>query len=101
MQRLRHHNPGIHILLAAIIPMDHDRVTRRIEHFNAALAALAAAIDTPASRVVLVDQFSGFDAEHDTYDGTHPNATGNKKIAAKWLAALQTLMRRTGRNAAY
>lgn len=97
IQRLRHHNSGIHVLLAAIIPMDHERVTRRIERFNTALAVLAAAIDTPTSRVVLVDQFAGFDAEQDTYDGTHPNEAGNNKIADKWLAALQALFpRETG-----
>lgn len=96
IQSLRHHNSGIHILLAAIIPMDHNRVTRRIERFNAALAALASAIDTPGSRVVLVDQFSGFDAERDTYDGTHPNQTGNNKIADKWFVAIKTLLQQAG-----
>jgi lysophospholipase L1-like esterase len=92
IQRLRHHNPGVHILLAAIIPVDHERVTQRITRFNEALATLAATVDTPGSRVVLVDQFTGFDAEQDTYDGTHPNEAGNKKIADKWFVAIQALL---------
>ncbi len=92
IQRLRHHNPGVHLLLAAIIPVDHNRITQRIELFNQALENIAARMDTPASRVVIVDQFAGFDAEQDTYDGTHPNDAGNIKIADKWLAAIQALL---------
>ncbi len=99
--RLRHHNPGVHVLLAAIIPVDHDRVTQRIKRFNQALAPLAASVDTPASRVVLVDQFTGFDAERDTYDGTHPNESGTIKLAEKWFAAIQALIKQTRRHAAF
>ncbi len=94
IQRLRHHNHGVHILLAAIIPFDHERVTQRIKQFNQSLSGLAATMDTPASRVVLVDQFTGFDAEQDTYDGTHPNDSGNIKIADNWFAAIQALIKK-------
>lgn len=92
IQRLRQQNPSVHILLAAIIPVDHERVTQRIKQFNKKLARLAATVDTPASRVVLVDQFTGFDAKQDTYDGTHPNDAGNTKIADNWFAALKALL---------
>jgi lysophospholipase L1-like esterase len=44
--------------------------------------------------VVLVDQFAGFDAEQDTYDGTHPNVGGSQKIADKWFAAMQPLLQK-------
>ncbi len=92
IQRLRRHNPGIHVLLAAIIPVAHDLVSRRITRFNDALADLAAAIDSPASRVLLIDHFAGFDAGEDTFDGVHPNNRGNRKMADKWLAAIQSIL---------
>ncbi len=93
IDRLRHHNHRVHILLAAIIPVDHERVTQRIKQFNQSLSGLATTMDTPVSRVVLVDQFTGFDAEQDTYDGTHPNDAGNIKIADHWFAAIQALVK--------
>ena len=41
---------------------------------------------------VLVDsdhQFTGFDANLDTWDGIHPNGSGAYKMADKWFEALQ------------
>lgn len=89
--RLRQHNSGIHVLLAAIIPVDHALANVRIKEYNAALAGMAATLDHEASRVLLVDQFSGFDPRLDTYDGIHPDDNGNRKMTARWLGALQSL----------
>ncbi len=92
IERIRAYNPGIHVLLAAIIPVDHEAANERVSQFNAALAELAQSLDSGPSRVLLVDQFEGFDAGRDTYDGLHPNAGGIRKMAAKWFAALQPLV---------
>lgn len=81
---LRLANPNVTVLLAQIIP--DSKVL--VKGFNALLPALAAAKNTAQSRVVLVDQYSGFGASIDTYDGVHPNEQGEKKMSAKWLAAL-------------
>jgi len=91
IERLRTHNPDVHVLLAAIIPVAHYAATIRIEEFNEGLAELAKAKDTPTLRVVLVDHFTGFDAEQDTYDGIHPNDGGNQKMANRWFIGIQSL----------
>ena len=90
--RLRKHNADIHILLAAIIPIAYEGATEPISRFNTALAALAKKYNTNISRVLFIDQFEGFDAERDTYDGVHPNIMGNQKMAAKWFAGLKELL---------
>jgi acyl-CoA thioesterase-1 len=90
--RIRAHNPGIHVLLASIIPVDHEAANARVRQFNAALGELVQSLDSGSSRVLLVDQFEGFDAGLDTYDGLHPNAGGIQKMTAKWLPALASLL---------
>lgn len=89
--RLRQHNPRVHVLLAAIIPVDHATANERIRQYNSALAGLADLLDRDTSRVLLVDQFTGFDAAQDTYDGIHPNDEGNRKMVVRWLATLERL----------
>ena len=97
-ERLRAHNPRVHVLLAAIIPVSHYATNIRIARFNEGLAELAKAKDTSTSRVVLVDQFTGFDAEQDTYDGVHPNDGGNQKMANRWSIGIQSLLRSSTEN---
>ncbi|HOT94457.1 MAG TPA: GDSL-type esterase/lipase family protein [Methanoregulaceae archaeon] len=91
---LQETNPRVTILLAQIIPTDNwFRNQRQIDPFNAALPGLAANVSTASSRVIVVDQNSGFDGVNDTQaDGIHPNAEGMKKIAATWYRALVPLL---------
>lgn len=91
---LRAQNPGVHVLLAAIIPVTHGLTTGRIGDFNEQLSVLARDLDAADSRVVLVDQFTGFDPFLDTYDGIHPNERGNQKMADNWFAGLNSLLQR-------
>ncbi len=92
IERLRAHNPHVQVLLAAIIPVAHEAATLRIQRFNQKLAELVKAKNRPASRIVLVDHFTGFDAAQDTYDGVHPNDSGNRKMANRWLNGIQLLL---------
>ena len=39
-----------------------------------------------------VDLWTGFDPQTDTYDGVHPNESGEKKMAAGWFEALKTIL---------
>lgn len=55
------------------------------------LAALAAALDTPQSRVLTAPLGDGFDADTMTVDSLHPNPAGNALIASHWLGALRSL----------
>src|SRR3712207_7345092 len=45
---------------------------------------------TTLFRSVLVDQYAGFDPRPgaDTYDGVHPDESGDRKMADRWFAAL-------------
>jgi hypothetical protein len=40
----------------------------------------------------VVDQWTGFSTATDTYDGVHPNASGDDKIAARWFPALAAVL---------
>ncbi|OED43712.1 hypothetical protein AB833_03220 [Chromatiales bacterium (ex Bugula neritina AB1)] len=85
---LRADNPDVKILLAEIIPM---RALDTFD-FNADLRRWASAQQTLNSPVIVVDQYTGYDALTDNYDNYHPNATGEKKIADKWFKALQVVL---------
>ncbi len=85
IDRIRAGKADVTILLAKIIG---SPFIPAIDAFNAKLPALAAQKDTSASRVILVDQNSGFDPMVDTDDGLHPDESGERKLADRWMAAL-------------
>lgn len=96
---LRGRNPKVTILLAKLVPA-YDQVVglqaaANINSYNAAIPGLVEELNTQQSRVVLVDQFTGFDPApgKDTYDGVHPSTSGEMKMAAKWFAALQPFVK--------
>jgi acyl-CoA thioesterase I len=91
IQALRKVNPQVKILLAQLIPIAGGEA--RIQQFNQQVAQLAKESNTPNSPVFLVDQFSGFNAEKDTYDGVHPNESGEQKIADRWFNQLKEILR--------
>lgn len=85
---LRAINPNVKVLLARLIP----ETGVSMSGLNSLLPALVSAKTTSQSPVILVDQSGGFSSAVDTYDGVHPNEAGEKKMAAKWLAALKPLL---------
>lgn len=103
---LQARNPKVIVLLAKIIPTysfldTSNQANANVTAINAGIAAIAAATDRPpdkpAARVIVVDQNTGFFANHtipapaggDTYDGVHPSTVGDEKIARRWFEALQ------------
>lgn len=85
---LRKANPDVVVFLARIIPaagLPRDRFAAA----NDAIEAMGKAKSTDRSPVVIVAQDDGFDPSADTYDGTHPNEVGEKKMAAKWTEAIR------------
>jgi lysophospholipase L1-like esterase len=86
IDNLRAARPNADIFLAKIIPSTIN--SGGIVEFNNQIPGIVAAKDTPQSRVILVDQFAGFDVNADEFDGIHPNLRGERKMAAKWYAAL-------------
>ncbi|MFE6304406.1 cellulose binding domain-containing protein [Nocardiopsis sp. NPDC057823] len=92
LAQMRAHDPHMRVLVAQIIPMDPDRSCatcgQGVRDLNAAIPAWAAANTTAESPVTVVDQWTGFDTDADTYDGVHPSASGDRRIADRWFAAL-------------
>ncbi len=83
-------NPSVVTLLASVIPS--DRSSDRIAAFSSAIAMNYQSLGTDSSPVVLVDQNQGFFVSSDTYDGIHPNASGEQKMARRWAAALEDIL---------
>ncbi|MGH7177092.1 MAG: NPCBM/NEW2 domain-containing protein [Tepidisphaeraceae bacterium] len=90
---LRRANPRITVLLAKIIPDQDDAAA--IAEFDSKIPALASRKNSSSSRVLVVDQPAGFNVARDTYDGIHPDASGEQKLANHWFAALRTVLATT------
>lgn len=56
--------------------------------FNTELAKVVADHDSPASPLLLASRPEGYDILLDTYDGTHPNPSGEHKLAAAFADAM-------------
>lgn len=86
---LRKDNPHVVVLLAKLIPVGQGPGSGGIiKPLNEAISRAAEDMHTERSPVILVDQFSGFDAAEDTYDGVHPNESGERKMARRWFDAI-------------
>jgi hypothetical protein len=88
---LRTVNPDVTVVLAQVIPSTIAALSE-IPALNTEIAVLAATLSTTQSPVIVVDQWTGFDAATDTYDGVHPNQTGEQKISAKWFGTLRWVL---------
>ena len=92
VNQMRANNANMIILVARIIPMDPTRscsdCDQRVINLNAAIPGWANGMNTSQSPVIVVDQWTGFSYTDDTYDGVHPDASGDQKIADKWYPAL-------------
>ncbi|WP_214416704.1 cellulose binding domain-containing protein [Sphaerisporangium fuscum] len=95
VDQMRASNPSMRILVAQIIPMNPSscpECAQRAVTLNAAIPGWARSKTTTQSPVVVVDQWTGFSTATDTYDGVHPNSTGDQKMADKWYPALAGLL---------
>lgn len=88
IDRLRAANPTVKVFVAKVIPLNNPAYP--ITTFNQRIGTLATSKNTTTSPVIAVDQWTGFNASTDTYDGVHPNATGEAKMAEKWFQAIRT-----------
>jgi lysophospholipase L1-like esterase len=89
--QMRTNNPRIKIIVAQIIPMSAAACSTcpaDVAEFDNAIPAWAAGLTTAQSPIVVVDQWTGFDAVADTVDGVHPNNGGFQKMANRWYPAL-------------
>jgi lysophospholipase L1-like esterase len=84
---LRKANPRVTVFVARLIPVrGFDRES--LERANDSIERMAKDRSTKESRVIVVPQDSGFDATADTVDGIHPNESGERKMASRWLEAM-------------
>jgi lysophospholipase L1-like esterase len=93
--QMRASNPRMRILVAQLIPMNPGSCAgcaQRVVDFNARIPDWARATSTGDSPVTVVDQWTGFSTATDTYDGVHPNAAGDDKIASRWYPALSAAL---------
>ncbi len=95
VDQMRASNPQTKVLVAKIIPMNPSNCAQcgqRVVNLNNAIPAWAGAKSTAQSPVTVVDQWSGFSTSADTYDGVHPDDSGNQKIADRWFPVLTPLL---------
>ena len=92
---LRAANPAITILFAQVIPSTVAGLWE-IPALNAEIAILAAALTTPDSPVIVVDHWTGFDPNTQTYDGVHPNQAGEQMMSGRWFTALGAVLGPSG-----
>ncbi len=99
--RLRTRNPIVSVFLAKIPPVSATTylpggggipVNVGINALNALIPSVAADLNTPTARVIIVDLHTGFDFTAEGLpDGYHPNEIGEQKIASRFFEALQIL----------
>ncbi|MBC8109318.1 MAG: NPCBM/NEW2 domain-containing protein [Anaerolineae bacterium] len=87
---LRIGNPNVTILFSKIIPNQQNPSATAA--LNDAIPNLVNQKNRSESRVILVDQSAGFDLNRDTFDGLHPNESGERKIASRFFTELQPLL---------
>ncbi|MER5951477.1 SGNH/GDSL hydrolase family protein [Streptomyces sp. NPDC001904] len=85
-------NPAVRIVVLPVIPnirAESDApFAAEVAHFNTLLAKAVADLSEPRSPLLLATVPDAYDIHHDTYDGTHPNASGEHKLAAAFADAL-------------
>ena len=88
----RNNNSKVTILVAKLIPFAPDGCDHcNVGPLNDAIPAWAASKATADSPIIVVDQFTGYDAVSDNRDNVHPNDSGSAKMAANWADALDPL----------
>ncbi|WP_224994258.1 Ig-like domain-containing protein [Cesiribacter sp. SM1] len=95
---LRQDNPKVVILLATLIPAHGPTVgankETNVRLFNDEIPGLVQELTTAQSPVIMVDQYTGFNAApgEDTFDGIHVNRRGAIKMADKWFQVLEKVL---------
>ncbi|CAL9537491.1 hypothetical protein SUDANB105_04152 [Streptomyces sp. enrichment culture] len=85
-------NPRIRMVLLPVIPNVRAQAdppfAEQVDRFNELLAKAVADLDEPASPILLASVPESYDVHTDTYDGTHPSASGEHKLAEAFAEAM-------------
>ncbi|MFJ3892932.1 SGNH/GDSL hydrolase family protein [Streptomyces sp. NPDC090083] len=84
--------PSVRMVFLPVIPNVRARTdvpfATEVALFNELQAKAVADLDERRSPLLLASLPESYDVDHDTYDGTHPNAAGEHKIAGAFAAAM-------------
>ncbi|MEU0439635.1 MULTISPECIES: GDSL-type esterase/lipase family protein [unclassified Streptomyces] len=82
----------VRMVLLPVIPnvraLNDEPFAAQVARFNELLAKAVADLDEPRSPLLLASTPPGWDIDRDTYDGTHPNASGEHRIAGAFATAM-------------
>ncbi|MET8246084.1 GDSL-type esterase/lipase family protein [Streptomyces sp. NPDC005202] len=85
-------NARIRMVMLPVIPniraASDAPFAAQVARFNTLLAKTVADLDEPHSPLLLASPPPSYDLHTDTYDGTHPNANGEHKLAAAFAEAM-------------
>ncbi|MCF2535423.1 MULTISPECIES: SGNH/GDSL hydrolase family protein [Streptomyces] len=85
-------NPRVRLVVLPVIPnvraVDDPPFAAQVTRFNELLAKTVADLDQPRSPLLLASPPPSYAIDLDTYDGTHPNASGEHKIAGAFADAM-------------
>ena len=91
--QMRANNPSMRIVVSQIIPHHGcDTCPADTVTLNNRIPGWAAGLTTAQSPIVIVDQWTGFDAATDTGDGVHPNDSGFRRMADRFQPALARVL---------
>ncbi len=85
---VRQRNPRVAVFLTTLPPTKTYR--QGLINLNQKILGIVEEMDTPESRVILVEQYYGYDGAVDNQPPgyIHPNTSGEKKLAKNWYDAL-------------
>ncbi|MGW5429416.1 SGNH/GDSL hydrolase family protein [Streptomyces sp. NPDC004059] len=88
----REARPRVRMVLLPVIPNIRAEAdpsfAEEVDRFNVLLAKAVADLDEPRSPILLASPPESYDIHADTYDGTHPNARGEHRIARAFAGAM-------------
>ncbi|MFB7502183.1 GDSL-type esterase/lipase family protein [Streptomyces broussonetiae] len=84
--------PRIRMVVLPVVPniraTADEPFAAQVDLFNILLAKTVADLDEPRSPLLLASPPEPYDIHTDTYDGTHPNASGEHRIAEAFAGAM-------------
>lgn len=96
IERARAARPGIDVVVGEVVnrydPWSGDYLmTPQVNEYATRLQNVASTMNTSSERVVIAPTRSGWDAKNHTWDGTHPDPTGEALIAQRISQGLAQL----------
>lgn len=92
VRQAREADPRVRMVLLPVIPNIRaeadETFAEQVTAFNDLLAKTVADLDEPSSSLLLALIPESYDIHTDTYDGTHPNEIGERKLAGVFAGAM-------------